>query len=193
MAAMLSNESVLAAWAVFKNAKKMNLLASIRRDFPELVSMPDERVFEFGGRFVSDHQSKAGGFLEGHVEKSFTVPFQKQVCINKDGVVIDRKGGKPWKILDIVFGTPVVGTHVSNYAVLSLKTTSRERASQDDDWSRRHPPKLFLYGTLSDDYPQPDKFGESETRKLVCATPKKSDGRAFKLGFGDIEAEVMRP
>lgn len=198
--AALSNESALKAWSDHKDEKKMNLLASIRRLFPEVASMTDDRVFELVALSVSNFQSKDGAVLEKHVGQTLTIPFKPQVCIDKDGMIVYRgytkKGEvnkfKTDKIVDIVFGTPVVGTHISNYAAMSLKTTSRERASQDDHWTRKHPPKLFLYATLSDDYPPPDKFGESETRKLVCATPKKTDDRAFKLGFQDIEAEILR-
>ena len=186
----LSNDSALKAWSNRKNDKKAKLLENIRRLFPELASMSDERVFELDALSVSNFQSRDGGSLEKHVEQTLTIPFKRQVSISKDGMIVDR--GKGIKILDIVFGTPEVGTHISNYVVLSLKTSTKERASQDDWLLISHPPKLFLYGTLSKDYPQPDKFGESETRKLVCAVPKKKDNRAFKLGFQDIEAEVMR-
>ena len=199
--ATLSNESVLTAWSNRKDDKQKELLASIRKEKPALASISDEDVLDICRMAVSNFQSKDGKVLEEHVENTLTIPFQKQVCIDKDGVIVDRgrnkkgevKTRKTDKIVDIVFGTPVVGTHISEYAAMSLKISSRERGSQDDHWSLTHKPKLFLYATLSDDYPQPDKFGESETRKLVCATPKKTDDRTFKLGFGDIEAEVMRP
>ena len=90
-----------------------------------------------------------------------------------------------------MFGNPVVGTHISGYVVMSLKTTSRERAKLDTAWTYKHPPKLFLYATLEDDYPSPKTFDEGLTRKLVCATPKARDARQFKLGFEHLVAEVQ--
>ena len=84
----------------------------------------------------------------------------------------------------------MVGTHISGYAVMSLKTTSRERAKLDTAWTHQHPPALFLYGTLENDYPQPETFGEGPTRKLICATPKAHDTRQFKLGFEDLLAQL---
>jgi len=184
----LTNKNVLDAWEAHKNKKQVLFLESVRSEFPELAGMSDDRISAFAAKVVSNHQSKDGGFLEREVETSLKIPFKRQVHIDDSGVVL-TSGGKT--IIDIVFGTPVVGTHISNYVVGSLKTTSRERWKLDTAWVNKHPPKLFLYISLAADYPSPKTFHEGPTRKLVCATPKKKDNRAFKLGFEDIEATVL--
>ncbi len=184
----LNNQQVLDAWKTHKNTKKARLLVSVREKYPELSVLSDDRLSEMFAMVVSDHQSKDGGFLEAYVESSLAIPFKRQVHIDDDGIVV-KSGGKT--IIDIVFGDPQLGTHISNYTAGSLKTCSRERWKLDTAWTYKNPPKLFLYITLTTDYPQPDTFEEGPTRKLICATPKKRDSRSFKLGFQDIESEVV--
>jgi len=184
----LNNKNVLNAWEAHKNKKQALFLESVRTEFPELAGMSDDRISAFAAKVVSTHQSKDGGFLEREVETSLKIPFKRQVHIDDSGIII-ATGGKT--IIDIVFGNPIVGTHISNYVVGSLKITSRERWKLDTAWVNKHLPKLFLYISLAADYPSPKTFHEGPTRKLVCATPKKKDDRVFKLGFEDIETTVL--
>lgn len=180
----MNNTAILAAYASFKSAQHLQHLTRLRRNYPKLADWSDADITALYSDVVSCFQSKGGSFFESHIESLLTgVPFKAQVHLNADGMIVESGGST---IPDIVFGTPVVGTHISNYAVLSLKTTSRERAKLDTAWTFKHPPKLFLYGTLEDDYPQPKTFGECETRKLICAKPRKRDLRQFKLGFEDL-------
>ena len=182
----MNSIAILTAYASFKSAQHLQHLARLRRNYPKLADWSDAEITALYSDVVSCFQSKGGSFFESHIERLLTgvgVPFKAQVHLNADGIIVESGG---CTIPDIVFGTPVVGTHISNYAVLSLKTTSRERAKLDTAWTFKHPPKLFLYGTLEDDYPQPKTFGECETRKLICAKPRKRDLRQFKLGFEDL-------
>jgi hypothetical protein len=182
----MNNSAILAAYAAFKSSQHLQHIARLRRNYPKLADWSDADITSLYSDVVSCFQSKGGLFFEGHIEHLLAgvgVPFKAQVHLNSDGIIVESGG---CTIPDIVFGNPVVGTHISNYAVLSLKTTSRERAKLDTAWTVKHPPKLFLYGTLDDDYPQPKTFGECETRKLICAKPKKRDMRQFKLGFEDL-------
>jgi hypothetical protein len=140
---------------------------------------------------VSCFQSKGGKGLENLVEnalKSEQIPFKSQVQLDSNGIIVESNGVT---IPDIVFGDPQIGTHISNYAVMSLKTTSRERSKLDTAWTEKHPPRLFLYATLEADYPTPEKFQESPRRKLVCGIPRKKDTREYKLGFEDIKQELL--
>ena len=180
----MNSVAILAAYASFKSAQHLQHLARLRRNYPKLADWSDADITALYSDVVSCFQSKGGSFFESHIESLLAhVPFKAQVHLNADGMIVESGG---CTIPDIVFGTPVVGTHISNYAVLSLKTTSRERAKLDTAWTFKHPPKLFLYGTLEDDYPQPKTFGECDTRKLICAKPRKRDLRQFKLGFEDL-------
>lgn len=186
----LSNAAILSAYSAFKAAQHAAHLLRVRTENPELAGLSDEVIDRVYNSVVSCFQSKGGKFFEKHVETLLTdakIPFKAQVSIDADGMIVSGGGVT---IPDIVFGEPVVGTHISNYIVMSLKTTSRERAKLDTAWTNKHPPKLFLYATLEPDYPQPATFGEGHTRRLVCATPRKNDTRAFKMGFEDIPQVV---
>lgn len=183
--------NILAAYQAAKKAEASANIARLRASTPKLESWSDEDIAEFYKTAVSCFQSKQGGrFLETFVEETLTregIPFQAQVRVDGDGMITSGKGVT---IPDIVFGTPTIGTHISNYMVLSLKVSSRERSKLDSAWTFEHKPKKFYYGTIEADYPTPDKFKESDTRKLVCAIARKKDTRAFKMGFDDLLAEV---
>lgn len=184
-----NNTTVLAACAALKAAAHAGLIAELRTQFPKFADWTDTEIVGVCDKAVSAFQSKSGKPLERIVETALTeagIPFKAQVHLNAEGIIVASKGVT---IPDIVFGDPIVGTHISNYAVMSLKTTSRERAKLDS-WTEKHCPKLFLYGTLSADYPTPEKFRESATRKVVTAVARKKDTRQFKLGFEDIVSEV---
>jgi hypothetical protein len=189
---MLTNSSILLAYTAFKSAQHAAHLTRLRAAHPKLLTFTDEELTALYWDTVSCFQSKGGKFFENHIEgllRDAGIPFQAQVHLDSNGIIVEgRSDGDT--IPDIVFGNPVVGTHISGYAVMSLKTTSRERAKLDTAWTHKHPPKLFLYATMEDDYPSPNTFEEGPTRKLVCATPKKRDTRAFKLGFEHLVAEV---
>jgi hypothetical protein len=170
--------------------RKNVLVTTLRSEFPLLASWSDEDVSRFYSSAVSKFQSKNGGLFESCVEAFLTeegIPFKRQVQINQEGIIVGLRGKKPKNTIipDIVFGDPQVGTYISEYAVMSLKTSSRERSSQDM-WTFLHPPRLFLYGTVDDDYPTPEKFRESDTRKLVCVHTRTPDTRKFKLSFDDL-------
>lgn len=182
----LSNASILSAYSAFKTAQHITHINRIRTENLELACMSDETITRIYNSAISCFQSKGGKFFERHIEKLLTdanIPFQAQVSIDADGIIVSGVGVT---IPDIVFGTPVIGTHIGGYIVMSLKTSSRERAKLDTAWTYKHPPKLFLYATMESDYPQPSTFGESPTRRLVCATPRTKDLRMFKMGFDDI-------
>jgi hypothetical protein len=175
---------------------KLKLLASenehialLRLKNPKLSHLTDDEIKQLCNNINSHFQSqrcKNGGIFEKCVEEILSnkgILFQRQVLVDKDGRVADTKVNN--KIVDIVIGNPVVGDHISNYTVISLKTSTRERSSEDD-WTKVHKPKLYIYGTLKSDYPSPEKFEESEFRKLMCVVPKEHDTRKFKLRFNDL-------
>lgn len=188
----LNSASVLAAYNALRAASHANHIVEMRRRHPKFGLWTDEEINAVYVDDVARFQSKGGKVLEKIVEdclRQSGIPFKAQVNIDINGMIVESKGVT---IPDIVFGNPTVGTHISNYVVMSLKTTSRERSKLDTAWTQNHPPKLFLYGTLEADYPPPEKFQESPTRKLVTAVARKKDTRQYKLGFEDIIREVLQ-
>jgi hypothetical protein len=188
----MNNSSILSEQKAFKDSQHATHRSKLRQEFAFLKDCSDEELDKLYWMAVSCFQSKSGKFLEAHIEKLLkeaNVPFKAQLHITSEGIIVESGG---CTIIDIVFGKPVIGDHIGKYAALSLKTTSRERAKLDTAWTVKHPPKLFLYGTLEDDYPQPKIFEEGPTRKLICAKPKKKDLRQFKLGFENIIEEVQK-
>jgi hypothetical protein len=189
---MLTNASLLAAYAARQQERRTAVAHTLRTLYPFLAERSDDELLSVYDTSVSAHQSKDGRFLETWIEARLReegIQFKAQVPIDEHGIILAKKR-RGVTIPDIVFGNPIVGTHISGYKVLSLKTSSRERAKLDTAWTNKHPPAVFYYGTLVEDYPEPTAFGESATRKLVCAAPKDVDARAFKLGFEDLLAEL---
>lgn len=186
---MLTNESVLERYANHKKAKQQEALRTLREKHPKYADWADGEILAAHDTHVSIHQSKDGKFLEKLVETALreaNIAFQAQVPIDANGYIVEHRGRRTGlTIPDIVIGTPIVGTHIRDYIVLSLKTSSRERAKQDE-WTRKHAPSCFYYATLTNDYPDPDVFGVSETRKLVSASPK--DERVLR--FDDLIARL---
>jgi hypothetical protein len=164
-------------------------IASMRVKFPKLTEWSDAEINELyncNNSYSQSERCKNGGNFEKCIEQVLygkNIRFAKQIPINKDGIIVSET--KNNKIVDIIIGSPTIGMHISNYIVLSLKTSTRERYSEDD-WTKVHVPKLYLYGTLTTDYPSPEKFEESATRKMLCINPKKNDTRIFKLRFNDL-------
>jgi len=186
----LSNELILETYREYKTNQKRQHVLALRACNEKFNTWTDDELLKVLDTSVSCFQKKGGHFLETIVEqglKTEGIPFRSQVCINNDGIVVERH--KAPIIIDFVFGNIELGSHISNYPVMSLKTSSRERA-KEDGWTHSHPPKLFLYATLDSDYPQPDKFKETDTRKIVCAIAKKNDLRQYKLGFEHIAEEI---
>ena len=188
----MNNVALLAEYAAFEAAQRVKHITRLRREFPKLAAWSDADVNALYNVSVSCFQSKGGGgFLQVWVEsalKKRNIPYSRQVHLDNKGFIV-KSGGT--SIPDIVFGNPEPGTHIRNYPVMALKTSSRERWKTDISLALKYSPKLFLYATITDDYPDPTTFGESDTWMLVCATPRADDLRKYKLGFEDIEAVVM--
>ena len=149
---------------------------------------------EIYNKIISDHQGNMqanGAFFEKYVEdmlQTNSIPFKRQVTIDSNGIVIGFGiKDKCNHILDIVIGTDIEkGKHISELScVMSLKTSARERWTQDQKWSFVHPPKLFIFLTMNDP-PPAERFQESDTRKIMTCNPKKKDDRKFKLSLNDL-------
>lgn len=186
---MITNEAVLQHCDDIKQKSLNEHFVSMRKKHPKLASWTNDEIAELYDDNNSHSQSRrcrGGGELERFLESSFrckNISFARQVPVNNDGIIVKTKKGM--KIIDIVFGIPKVGDHISNFKIMSIKKSSRERYTEDD-WTLVQKPKLYLYTTLDADYPQPEKFKENDDRKLICAKPKPEDSRQFKLGFENI-------
>ena len=132
-------------------------------------------------------KSKSGKVLEDDVSdmlSSMKIEHTRQACIDNKGCITDD--GPVMCKLDFLIGKYEVGKHISDYCVLSCKTTCRERWTQDN-WTMQHKPKLYCLFTKSSDYPSSERFQENDSRVIITTKPKKrKDDRIRKLSFGEF-------
>ena len=163
--------------------------------------LSDIEILQLYNKSISIHQSKNqgnGDFLEndilvGVLDKN-NIPYKKQVTINESGIIVgfNKKKGKCYHIIDFVVGENIeVGKSITDYKVISCKTTCRERWTQDD-WSYTFPPTLYILLTISNDYPSAQRFREDAKRKIISCLPKKKDDRLFKLNFENLIEELRK-
>jgi hypothetical protein len=163
--------------------------------------LSDVDLLQLYNKSISIHQSKIqgnGNFLENDILVRMldenNIPYKKQVTINKSGIIVDfnEKKSKCYHIIDFVIGESIeVGKSITEYKVISCKTTCRERWTQDD-WSYTFMPKLYILLTISDDYPQSTRFREDKQRKIITCIPKRKDDRIYKLNFENLIEELQQ-
>jgi hypothetical protein len=167
------------------------IVKCIKDKYPEFS---DEKCLEIYDACFSLRQSLigskgSGGIWERIGERLFSqFELKRQVHIKNDGIICESGGHH---IVDIVLGNPVVGNHISNYVVISCKTSAKDRWAQDG-WTLIHTPKLYVLMVVTDDYPCSSKFEESDIRKIYTLTPKKGDDRIYKLKMEDLIEEIRR-
>ena len=177
--------------------KKLHIIKKLKKLAPLLN---DTELLTLYEKSVSIHQSKNNGngnFLENIILATILddnkIIYKKQVTINKEGIIIgfNEKKGKCYHVIDFVIGDNIkTGESIISYAVISCKTTCRERWTQDD-WSFIIPPKLYILLTISNDYPSSLRFRENICRKIITCLPKKKDDRIYKLGFINLIEELL--
>jgi hypothetical protein len=192
------NQYVLSRIEENKFSKNCKIIQEFKQISP---SLSEDECLQLYNKAISIHQSKIqgnGDFLEndilvGILDKN-NIPYKKQVTINKEGIIVgfNEKKGKCYHIIDFVIGENIeVGKSITNYKVVSCKTTCRERWTQDD-WSYTFIPKLYILLTISDDYPPAQRFREDSKRKIITCIPKKKDDRKFKLNFENLIDELQQ-
>ena len=192
------NQYVLSRIEENKNSKNLKIIQELKQIAPLLS---DVELLQLYNKSISIHQSKIqgnGDFLEndilvGVLDKN-NISYKKQVTINKSGIIIgfNKKKGKCYHIIDFVVGENIeVGKSITDYKVVSCKTTCRERWTQDD-WSYTFPPTLYILLTISNDYPSAQRFREDAKRKIISCLPKKKDDRLFKLNFENLIDELQQ-
>ena len=160
----------------------------------------DDILLQLYNTSISFHQSNIqgnGDFLENDILVGVldenNIHYRKQVTINKSGIIVgfNIKKDKCYHIIDFVIGENIeIGKSITEYKVISCKTTCRERWTQDD-WSYTFIPKLYILLTISDDYPPTARFREDKQRKIITCLPKKKDDRIFKLKFENLIEELQ--
>jgi hypothetical protein len=192
------NQYVLSRIEENKILKNVKIIQELKQIAPLLT---DIELLQLYNKSISIHQSNIqgnGDFLEndilvGMLDKN-NIPYKKQVTINKSGIIVgfNQKKEKCYHIIDFVIGENIeVGKSITDYKVVSCKTTCRERWTQDD-WSYTFAPKLYILLTISDDYPPTQRFREDTKRKIITCLPKKKDERLFKLNFENLIDELQQ-
>jgi hypothetical protein len=182
-----------------ENNKEKKLI--INKDLQTMFPTVDNNILiKIYDKSISIHQSKKqsnGAFLENNIlcdilDKN-NILYKKQVTINSAGIIVGFNSKKTncYHIIDFVIGENIqINSHISEYKVISCKTTCRERWTQDN-WSYTLKPKLYILITLSNDYPISSRFRENIQRKIITCIPKTKDDRIYKLGFENLIEELQ--
>jgi len=178
--------------------KKILIIRELEQMAPLLSYV---ELLQLYNKSISIHQRKIqknGNFLENDILTEMlnenNIPYKKQVTIDKSGIIIgfDKKKGTCYHIIDFVIGESIeVGKSITEYKVISCKTTCRERWTQDD-WSYTFIPKLYILLTISNDYPSSERFREDTHRKIITCIPKRIDNRIYKLNFENLIEELQQ-
>jgi len=179
-----------------KQIKVKKIIEELQLIYP----LQDELLIELYNKSISIHQRNIqgnGDFLENHIVvlelTKYNIPFKQKVTIGKDGIIVgfNEKKNRCYHIIDFVVGTNIeVGKSISEYKVLSCKTTCRERWTQDD-WTFTYIPSKYILLTLSNDYPSSVRFRETKQRKIITCFPKLKDDRIYKLNYQDLINELI--
>lgn len=135
---------------------------------------------------ISNRQSnvtKIGKYFENVIEEeilykyNYNYKFQVSLDISTG---LFREGNKE-PVIDFVIAKDnedIIGNHINNCAILSLKYTCRERYKQDDKLIALNP-KLYILLCCSNDYPNNYKITDSV--KLLTLTMKKNEVRNLSV------------
>ena len=184
-----------------KNESDQIVINNLRSALPS-CTFSEQELLKLYATSISTFQSKKcknGKNFESIIENQLRVngiPFVSQVAINKRGIIIGTGTtiGDHAHTLDILVGANSIdlikGKHITDYTVISCKTSVRERWNQDE-WTFVHKPRLYILCTLSADYPNSEKFQEGTTRKIATNKVKKKDDRKYKLDLEDFLNEIV--
>jgi hypothetical protein len=165
-----NNEYILSRIEEQQNLKKKYIIEELKIIAP---SLSNDELLTLYTKSISIHQGKIqrnGSFLENDILVKMLdengVYYKQQVTIDKCGIIVgfnERKRGC-FHILDFVIGENIeIGKSITEYKVVSCKTTCRERWTQDD-WSHMFKPILYILLTLSDDYPPSSRFRKNKKK-----------------------------
>jgi len=179
---------------------KKNKTKKIIEELKLIYPLTEDMLIKLYNKSISIHQSNIqgnGDFLENNILVSQllynNIPFKQQVTINKDGLIVgfNEKKSKCYHIVDFVIGDNIkMHASITEYKVISCKTTCRERWTQDD-WTFTYSPLKYILLTISNDYPNSTRFRETDKRKIITCYPKMKDDRKYKLNFENIIDELI--
>jgi hypothetical protein len=179
---------------------KKNKMKKIIEELKLIYPLTDHILIDLYNKSISLHQSNIqgnGDFLENDIVVSEllanNIPFKQQVTINNDGLIVgfNEKKNKCYHIVDFVIGDNIkLETSITEYKVISCKTTCRERWTQDD-WTFTYNPLKYILLTISNDYPTSTRFRETDRRKIITCYPKLKDDRKYKLNFDNLIDELI--
>lgn len=178
---------------------KKNKMKKIVEELKIVCPLKDDILIDLYNKSISLHQRNVqgnGDFLENDIVilelSAKNIQFKQQVAINKDGIIIgyNEKKSKCYHIVDFVIGDVKLETSITEYKVISCKTTCRERWTQDD-WTFTYSPLKYILLTISNDYPTSSRFRETDKRKIITCFPKLKDTRKYKLNFEDLVDELV--
>lgn len=170
-----------------RDGKRSSLVRRLRSEFSWISkSVSDDEVYRMYRSSVSMFQSKQntnGNSLEDIISMYLWengIHHHRQIPIDREGLITTHCNSM--SLIDFVIADKVmIGSHISDYVVVSTKRSCRERWLQDQ-WTFTHKPKKYILFTLSNDYPDPfSKFRECQDRMIVTLKPKKIDRRRYKL------------
>lgn len=179
-----------------KDGKRSSIIRCLRNQFywiPSSVSDDEiHRMYMSSVSLFQSKQSTNGHDLEDIISAYLSdnnISHHRQIPVSREGVITTRN--KSVSLIDFVIGDNVmVGQHVSNYVVVSVKKSCRERWLQDE-WTFTHKPKKYILFTLSNDYPDPIlKFRECQNRLIITLNPKTRDYRMYKLTPDHLLSEL---
>jgi hypothetical protein len=182
------------------SSKTIRIANQLRDQLEVLSTFTDETILSIYDKCISIRQQNIqshGCHLESIVRDILmmnNIQFKEQVEINEKGIIIGigSKTKKCFHIIDFVIGNVSLLSSITNYQVLSCKTTCRERWTQDN-WSLTLKPTKYILITTSDDYPPSLRFVEGTNRKIITLKNKKKDDRVYKISFNNLIEEVMLP
>lgn len=189
------NEYIINQYEIHMNNINNTTIYSLRSLLP---NESDEKISQVYKLCISLHQSTKsvnGQWLEKIIipllEKN-NISFREQVTIDKNGIIVgfNIKKSKCYHVVDFVIGDDInVGKRIEDFKVISCKTTCRERWTQDN-WTHKFPPILYLLLTISNDFPNSNRFGENYKRKIISSKEKKKDDRIYKLNYDHLISEL---
>ena len=136
---IFDNKYILSKIEENKINKRLKIIQELKEISPLLG---DNELLKLYNKSISIHQSKIqgnGDFLENDIlvkilDKN-AISYKKQVTINNSGIIVgfNIKKDKCYHIIDFVIGNNIeIGKSITDYKVISCKTTCRERWTQDD-------------------------------------------------------------
>ncbi len=131
--------------------KSIKIINELKKILPKSDFLTNEILTTIYNKSISIHQSninKNGSYLEKIISRELennSVQYKQQVTIDKNGIIINfnNKRNKCYHIIDFIIGENIeIGKSITNYKIISCKTTCRERWTQDN-WTLNYKPKKY--------------------------------------------------